>query len=555
MPGVNMPFAACKPLKLLFFLILPFSLRAQDLVDATSLNNKVMAGYQGWFRTPGDGGDNRGWAHLFNKSLSYPAFDSWPDMREYSADEKSVVPGFHYPDGRRAYLYSAQNPKVVLRHFQWMEQYGIDGVWLSEFCSHFPGGGQQADSAAVMTIMRNVRAAAKATGRTWAFMWDMSGFGAKTPKSVLYHIIVDQWKKMVDEGVTSDPRYLHHAGRPVLLLWGFFPGRPASQPAYMNPVLDFLQAKGKYQAAVVAGVDDRWREGTADFQDMLMKMTALQPWSVGRRVIDSLTGYPVANTSKWAADIAKCKANNVIFMPVINPGTNVAGPPPVPPARPTIPRRMGNYLWEQFAAASKTGVINAVFIAMFDEINEGTQIMKVTNHPPVQFPFLTYNGATSDYYLRLAGLGGKMLKNHIPVPEVMPISPFDQDTWYTIRNRSNNLLLGVRAKANELITLPSGNQEIAGQWQLLYDTKGYFKIRNHASGELLCCIADGAVALHPDGDDPSLLWHLEWDGSGGCHIINKSNGKALSSEGGTVAGVADLRGAPQLCWQVIEPLH
>lgn len=547
---------AIRMLTALVFISLPFSLIAQDQVDATTLDHKVMAGYQGWFRTPGDRDANEGWAHLFNKDLTRPAFDSWPDMREYSAGEKSAVPGFNYPDGSQAYLYSAQNPKVVLRHFQWMKQYGIDGIWLSEFCSHFPGGGQQDDSTTVLTIMHNVQAAARATGRTWAFMWDMSGFGAKTPKRELYRIIVNQWKRMVDEGVTSDPRYLHHDGRPVLLLWGFFPDRPASQPGYMDPVLDFLQAKGKYQAAIVGGVDDKWREGSAGFQAMLMKMTALQPWSVGRRLTDSLTGYQVANTSKWAADIAKCKENNVIFIPVINAGTHVAGPPPVPPALPTVPRRMGNYLWEQFVAASKTGVINSVFVAMFDEINEGTQIMKVTNHPPVQFPFLTYNGATSDFYLRLTGLGGKMLKSHIPVPEIIPISPFDRNTWYTIRNQGNNLLLGVQAEKRATALSPESHST-ASQWQLLYDAKGYFRIKSRGSGKFLCGSADGSVVLHPDGAGPSLLWHLEWDGSGCCHIINKSSGKALSGERASVAisQAPDQRGAQQLRWQVIEPLH
>ncbi len=167
-------------------------------VDATTMNNKVMAGYQGWFRTPGDNDGNRGWAHLFNSSVPSPAklgFDTWPDMSELTRGEKHAVPGFTYPDGSQAYLYSAQNPKTVLRHFQWMKTYGIGGVWLSEFCGHFPGGAGERDSTAVLTIMDNVRRAATATGRTWAFMWDMSGFDTRISKSDVYNIIINQWKK------------------------------------------------------------------------------------------------------------------------------------------------------------------------------------------------------------------------------------------------------------------------------------------------------------------------------------------------------------------------
>jgi len=53
-----------------------------------------------------------------------------------------------------------------------MQTAGIDGVWLSQFCSHMPGGRSQADYPNVINIMNNVQKAATATGRTWAFMYD-----------------------------------------------------------------------------------------------------------------------------------------------------------------------------------------------------------------------------------------------------------------------------------------------------------------------------------------------------------------------------------------------
>jgi hypothetical protein len=558
--GVKVRYALLKWGLIMFTIFIAISspIGAQSVVDATTLNNKIMAGYQGWFRTPGDRDDNKGWAHLFNKDMR-PDFDSWPDMRGYAQDEKTSVPGFTYPNGSQAYLYSAQNQKVVLFHFQWMKKYDIDGVWLSEFCNHFPGGSQHYDSTTVLTIMKNVRAAATATGRVWAFMWDMSGFGPMTPKSEVYNIMVNQWKKMVDEGVTGDARYLHHNGKPVLLIWGFFPNRPASQPDYMNPVINFFQAPGKYQATLVAGVDDKWREGTLAFQAMLMKMTALQPWSVGRRLVDPKTGYEVPNTTKWAADIAKCKANNVVFIPVINAGTNIAGPPPMPPKLPIVPRRMGNYLWEQFVAASKTKAINSVFVAMFDEINEGTQIMKVTNYPPAQFPFLTYNGATSDYYLRLVGIGGKTLKRRMLIPPVIPISPFDVNKWYKIKNKATGLELGSQSKrAKASIVQASDVERKSGEWQLLYNGKGYFKIKNHLSGKFIGGLYNGAVVQENDGNLPNSMWHLEWDGTGDCRIINKESGKVLSSGGKTtkksaVIQVADAKNSDSLRWKIIEP--
>jgi hypothetical protein len=540
-------------------------LRAQDVVDATTMNNKVMAGYQGWFRTPGDQPGSTSWAHVFNtnRNNSDPspenlAFDTWPDMSELTSGEKYPTPGFTYPDGSQAYMYSAQNYKTVLRHFQWMKQYGVDGVWLSEFCSR---SWERPGPSANLNIMENVKKAATATGRTWAFMWDMSGFHAGTSKSDIYNIIISQWKRMVDEGVATDPRYMHHNGKPVLLIWGFFPNRPASQPEYMKAVIDTLQAPGKYQATLVAGVDPNWRaEGTPEFQAMLMSMSALQPWSVGRAIKDPATGYKIQNTTLWAGDIEKCKANNVIFMPVFNSGTHKAGPPPPASVGPIIPRRTGNYLWEQFVAASKYKEISSAFVAMFDEINEGTQIMKITNHPPTQAPFLTYDGATGDYYLRLVGEGAKMMKNHAHITKTIPISPFDPNKWYEIKNRNSGFALRTATGAS-IVQGADADADAGTEWQFIYDGKGYFIIKSKSSGKALTNGGSNAdnspIAQAADEKSDNAKWRLEWDGTGACRIINKVSGKSISNNGSTtmnapVVQIPDTNSSNDMRWQIIE---
>ena len=48
--------------------------------------------------------------------------------------------GSPYPDGRQAELFSSDNARTVLRHFQWMRDYGIDGAWLQQFLVGLPGG-------------------------------------------------------------------------------------------------------------------------------------------------------------------------------------------------------------------------------------------------------------------------------------------------------------------------------------------------------------------------------------------------------------------------------
>ena len=103
-------------------------------IDATTLHHKVLCGYQGWFRCPGDPAEE-GWVHwsrdrkkITPESLT---FEMWPDMSELGADEKYPAPGFTYPDGKPADLFSSANAKTVERHFEWMREYGVDGVFAT----------------------------------------------------------------------------------------------------------------------------------------------------------------------------------------------------------------------------------------------------------------------------------------------------------------------------------------------------------------------------------------------------------------------------------------
>ncbi len=63
-----------------------------------------------------------------------------------------------------------------------------------------------------------------------------------------------------------------------------------------------------------------------------------------------------------------------------------------------------------------------LFIAMFDEVNEGTAIFKITDNPPVDdvAKFVGLEGKPSDHYLWLTGEAGKMLRKEIPLTPTIP---------------------------------------------------------------------------------------------------------------------------------------
>src|SRR5438045_5739392 len=111
-----------------------------------------------------------------------------PDVSELDADDRYSTP-FKRSDGRAAEVYSAQNAKTVLRHFKWMQDYGIDGVFVQRFITetlHEKGLRQW------NTVLASCRAGANRYGRTYAVMYDLSGLEANSIERVM-----DDWKLLV----------------------------------------------------------------------------------------------------------------------------------------------------------------------------------------------------------------------------------------------------------------------------------------------------------------------------------------------------------------------
>jgi hypothetical protein len=104
--------------------------------------------------------------------------------------------------------------------------------------------------------------------------------------------------------------------------------------------------------------------------------------------------------------------NGIEMLPVLYPGfswKNLYGE-----EEKSIPREGGRFLWQQFQATAVAGN-NAAYLAMFDEIDEGTAFFKCTNDPPVgESVFQTFEGLPSDHYLWLAGEGRRLLRGDVP---------------------------------------------------------------------------------------------------------------------------------------------
>lgn len=392
------------------------------LVDANSLTGKVICGYQGWFRAGGDP-SGQGWRHYVRGDFSDLTVEMWPDMSEYSDAEKYPVPGWTHANGDPAYLFSSANKKTVIRHFQWMESYGIDGVAVQRFVSGLNFNHPRKS----FRIAGYAREAANRTGRTYFIMYDMSGDENVEKISADWRYLVDVMK------ITEDNRYLHHNGKPVVGVFGFFAGRFAA--ALGNQVLDIFQNGGPYQAFVIGSGQWWWRsEDAAGWRNVFHRMDAWIPWNVG-----NYSGV-YARTDYWRADKSELESSGVLYMPLVYPGFGWDNLMNEPPGTTTKPRLKGDFLWRQFLAAKNIRA-EAVYVAMFDEIDEATAIFKVTNDIPVNHYFLTLEGLPSDFYLLLTGFVTNIINGQVAVPNQMPnfaaqsqppipdiLSPVDGDT-------------------------------------------------------------------------------------------------------------------------------
>jgi glycoprotein endo-alpha-1,2-mannosidase len=379
----------------------------------------VMAGYQGWFNTPTDGAD-RGWHHYERKGRFEPGYctiDLWPDMTEY---EKAYPTAFKFANGTHATVYSPYDESAVNLHFKWMKDYGIDGVFMQRFVAEIKNASGKKH---FNKVLQSAAKAALKYDRTISVMYDLSGMNSGD-----VDVLISDWKEVMAAQHFTDrtkySNYLSNEGKPVIAIWGvgFDDGRKYNLDD-IERLIKFFKSDAGGNCSILLGVPTYWREQGRDciddtkFLEVIQKADIIHPWFVGRFKEDSYDQFkPLIG-----ADIAWCQSHAKKYMPVVFPGFSWNNM--LPPGRPssTIPRNEGSFLWKQLNGATSQGA-QMIYVAMFDEIDEGTAIFKIAHEVPVgDSKFVSLEaGLPSDYYLWLTGEAARRMKGGMQLPVVRP---------------------------------------------------------------------------------------------------------------------------------------
>ncbi len=391
-----------------------------------SYEGRVMCGYQGWFRAPGDG-SGRGWVHYGRRGRFDPehlTIDLWPDVSEYT---RLYPTAFKHADGSPAQVFSSWDAETIDLHFRWMKDYGIDGVFMQRF---FNVTRTAQSRSRGRVILGHALKASQQYNRAIAVMYDLSGLRARGENC---NSVIQDWKELVDElKITSkgtNQTYLYHRGKPLVVIWGLgFPDRPYDiREIGFESLLDFLKNDPDYGGcSIMLGVPTYFRElkrdTVSDFylHEIIRRADIILPWMVGRFNSRS-TGQMRRYGDHVRADILWCAEQGLDYVPCVYPGFSWhnlhRGRAPLG----AIPRHQGRFYWDLIQTSIRAGA-RMLYVAMFDEIDEGTAIMKCSNTPPcdANAVFLDYEGMPSDHYLWLTGQAGRILRGDVPPTTTMP---------------------------------------------------------------------------------------------------------------------------------------
>jgi hypothetical protein len=445
---------------------------------------KVTVGYQGWFACAGDGQPTPNWWWHWSANWSQApsptntAIKSWPDVRDYTTTFQTNYANLG--NGQPAKLFSSYTQQTINTQFRWMQENSIDTAALQRF-------NPNSDEGPIRdAIASRVRTAAETYGRKFYIMYDLGGW-----TNMQSEVKTDWTNKM--SALTASSAYARQNGKPVVCFWGLAmndTNHPWS-PSVCLDVVNWFKNQGCY---VIAGTRRDWRTADSNYMPVYNALNMISPWMIG--AIGDISGADWAYTNLTVPDQAYCNSNGIDYQPCVLPGDL------------QLRQRVhGDFMWRQFYNVIRAGC-QGIYISMYDEFNEGNQIMKTAENGS-QVPSgsgilaLDEDGTacSSDYYLRLTGDGGRMLKGQIALTNIRPTQPISStkklvpgSTVSFLAQANGKYVCADNAGSSPLIA----NRTAVGPWErfLVVDAgNGNIALRAQANNQYVCAENGGNSAL------------------------------------------------------------
>ncbi|KAG5651099.1 hypothetical protein H0H81_009855 [Sphagnurus paluster] len=440
--------------------------------DPSTIQDKFLVGYQGWFTCGGDGEPvgpgHHGWVHWFDAPIpdgGHPNTDLWPDVSSYSPSELFPAPGLKNADGEQLFLFSSRHPKTVQRHFHWMAEHGVDGAFLQRFATQCDlEGGSEGIRRIRDEVGDLVRQAAEKEGRVFAIMYDVTAAAPDRIQQILEH----DWLYLIREkGILDSPNYLREKGKPVVSLWGFGFDNAGHTPELVRALTNFIRNVTPGGAYIMAGTPAHWRTAESDadrnpeFLDVwLNEFDAISPWTIGRYGNEQEADHFAETKMKGDVELIRHRNEEgrwrkIDYIPVVLPGGSGYNMTSGEWSFNGIKRNGGRFLWKQIFNAKRLGV-RIIYGAMWDEYDEGTAFLPVVEkktHLPESdkhlFLALDEDGydIPSDWYMRICGFAAEAVRGERMIHETFPSKEL-QDYWATrprfeeVDHKSGNFVSG-----------------------------------------------------------------------------------------------------------------
>lgn len=396
---------------------------------SNNMIGKTVAGYQMWFNA---NATNSGWVHWnagTRPGVGQLKFENWPDVREYPDNALFPTNFDNLETGEQATLFTSKNKDVVDLHVSWLRDYGIDGLAVQRFYSTT----EEVESP-IPNNINMVQEASEKYNKLFYVMYDLSGSGS-VGNAAIDRIKKDWVYNIERKGIVSSSSYAHAKGKPVVNLWGLAGDNPSRYPSASAALtlIHWFQDRGYY---VIGGLpDNTWASVTNDYAAVYQSLDMASPWTVGRfNGSEAAKDWWERADQRLDRELAYCEQYGIDFQPVIFPGfawSNLRNGLNSKPNE--IGRESGDFMWTQAALLREHG-LRTTYIAMFDEFDEGTQIIKGAedSYEIPKGEQYVYTQASEgswlsfDFYLRLTGAIAELNKRDItesnPVRYEVPIA-------------------------------------------------------------------------------------------------------------------------------------